>query len=42
VRGHAISPQAVERAIRLSQDKYCGVMASVKAEIRATFRIEQE
>ena len=42
VRGREIAPQAVERAIRLSQEKYCGVMASVKTEIRATYRIEQE
>jgi putative redox protein len=41
VRGHDLSPQAVERAVRLSQEKYCGVMASLKAKIEATFRIEE-
>ena len=40
VRGHAISPEAVARAIELSQTKYCSVMASLKAEIVTSFRIE--
>lgn len=40
VRGHAIAPEAVARAIELSQTKYCSVMASLKAEIVTSFRIE--
>ncbi|MHB1354742.1 MAG: OsmC family protein [Anaerolineae bacterium] len=40
VRGHAIAPEAVARAIELSQTKYCSVMGSLKAEIITSFRIE--
>jgi len=42
VRGHGVAPEAVERAIELSQTKYCGVTASLNAEISHTYRIEQE
>jgi putative redox protein len=41
VRGHAIAPEAVARAIELSQTRYCSVMGSLKAEIITTYRIEQ-
>jgi putative redox protein len=41
VRGQGLSPQAVERAVRLSQTKYCGVIASLKTEVQATYRVEE-
>jgi len=40
VRGHAIAPDAVARSIELSVTKYCSVIASLKAEIVTSFRIE--
>lgn len=42
VRGHDISPTAVERSIELSQTQYCGVTASLKSEIVNSYRIESE
>lgn len=42
VRGYAITPEAVARAIELSQTKYCAVMASLKAEILTSYRLEPE
>jgi putative redox protein len=42
VRGHAIVPEAVARAIELSQTKYCSVMASLKAEIVTSYQVESE
>lgn len=41
VTGSDISPQAVEEAIRLSEEKYCSVGAMVKqsAELHTTFEI---
>lgn len=42
VRGWGVSPEAVERAIKLSQTKYCSVTANVNAEIVYTYRIEEE
>lgn len=36
----SVTPQAVERAINLSQERYCGVKASLKTEILTTYRIE--
>lgn len=42
VRGVGVSPQAVERAIDLSQTKYCGVMASLKTEFHSSYRIEPD
>jgi len=42
VRGRDVSPEAVARAIELSQTKYCSVAASLNAEIVHTYRIEQE
>ena len=41
VTGNGVSPQAVEDAIRLSEEKYCSVGAMVKmsAEIASTYEI---
>jgi putative redox protein len=43
VKGKNIDPQAVERAIALSQDKYCIVSQTLQhpVEIKATFTIEE-
>lgn len=43
VRGHAMDPQAVDRAIALSQTKYCPVsaMLSKSVTIRCSHRIEE-
>jgi putative redox protein len=41
VSGSDVSLQAVERAVRLSQEKYCGVIASLKTKLEATCRIEE-
>ena len=37
--GNDIKPSAVEQAIRLSETKYCGAMASLNAEFETTYRI---
>ena len=37
--GKDIKPTAVEQAIRLSETKYCGAMASLNAEFETTYRI---
>ena len=37
--GNDIKPTAVEQAIRLSESKYCGAMASLNAEFETTYRI---
>ena len=42
VRGHGVSETAVARSIELSQTKYCGVTATLNAEIVATYRIEED
>jgi putative redox protein len=44
VRGRNISPQAVERAIELSETKYCSASANLKPTSRITtrYRIEEE
>ena len=44
VRGKGISATAVEHAVQLSTDKYCGVAATVRptAEIVTSFEIQQE
>ena len=36
VRGYDVAPEAVARAIELSQTKYCSVTASLNAEIVTT------
>jgi putative redox protein len=38
--GHALSPTAVEDAIRLSDTKYCSVFAMLKATVEITSRFE--
>lgn len=44
VRGRQIDPAAVERAIELSETKYCSATANLsgKSRIRTRFRIEEE
>ncbi len=42
VRGWDVSPEAVIRAIELSQEKYCGVRGSLNSEVVYTYRIEPE
>lgn len=42
VRGFGVSPQAVARAIELSETKYCSVAASLNAEIVTSYRVEEE
>ncbi|MGI6367687.1 MAG: OsmC family protein [Anaerolineae bacterium] len=42
LRGKNLSEAAVARAVELSRTKYCGVMASLKAEIITTFRIQEQ
>lgn len=42
VRGRQVSEASVARAVRLSETKYCGVMASLKARITTSYRIEEE
>jgi putative redox protein len=44
VRGHAVSEQAVARAIELSDTKYCSVAASLRgsAEIVTSYEIVEE
>ncbi len=43
VRGHGVDPKAIERAIELSETKYCSVAGMLKkaANITTTFRIEE-
>jgi putative redox protein len=44
VHGKGISEHAVEHAVQLSTDKYCGVIASLRptAEITATWEIHED
>ncbi len=41
VQGHSVDPKAVERAIELSRDKYCGAAATLRhtAQIHYDYRI---
>ncbi|MGI6379171.1 MAG: OsmC family protein [Anaerolineae bacterium] len=41
VTGHGIPESAVERAIELSQTKYCGATASLNAEIDYTYEVRE-
>jgi putative redox protein len=41
VTGHEIPAAAVERAIELSQTKYCGATASLNAEIGYTYEVRE-
>jgi putative redox protein len=36
VQGAGVNPQAVERAVRLSQDKYCAVFATLRDAVELT------
>jgi len=40
VWGNGVDPKAVERAIRLTEDKYCSVYATLKAAVELTSRVE--
>lgn len=40
VRGRGVDPRAVERAVELSETKYCSVSAMLAASARITSRIE--
>jgi putative redox protein len=40
--GKEIKPKALEQAIRLSETKYCGAMASLNADFKTTYRIVDE
>jgi putative redox protein len=42
VRGQGVTRKAVERAIHLSETRYCPVMNSLKARISSSFRIVEE
>ena len=44
VKGHSIAPEAVSQAIRLSDEKYCSVAATIRpgAEIVTTFQIIED
>jgi putative redox protein len=43
VHGHAVDPKAIERAIELSETKYCSVAGMLKkaATITTTFRVQE-
>ena len=43
VRGHGVDPKAIERAIELSETKYCSVAGMLKkaANVTTTFRVEE-
>jgi putative redox protein len=40
--GHDIPPQAVERAIELSETKYCSAIASLNARFEHSYRIVED
>jgi putative redox protein len=40
--GHDIQPQAVERAIELSEKKYCSAIASLNAQFEHSYRIVED
>ena len=44
VRGHAVKPAAVERAVKLSVDTYCSATAMLKPHVEIThdWRIEED
>jgi putative redox protein len=43
VKGKGIKPAALERAIHLSEEKYCSISAMIRdvAKIKSTYRIEE-
>ena len=44
LRGHDLSPEAIERSIELAEDKYCAVKSTIAATVEVThsYRIEEE
>ena len=40
VQGHNIDPEAVQRAIQLSEEKYCPVMGMLRASVNLHSRYE--
>jgi len=42
VSGRDIRPPAVEQAIRLSETKYCGAIASLNARVQTAYRIVED
>ena len=44
LRGHNLDPRRVQRAIELSETKYCSVAATIsgRARLTSTFRIEED
>ena len=40
ISGTDLNPSGIQQAIELSENKYCGAMASLKADITHTFRME--
>jgi len=38
VTGHNIDPNAVEKAAKLSFDKYCGVINTLKPTVKITYK----
>lgn len=44
VRGEGLDPEAVDRAIELSRDRYCPVIATVRptAEVLTSYEVEQD
>lgn len=40
VRGRGVSPDALEEAVRLSEEKYCSLHHSLRPDIRFTKRLE--
>lgn len=41
VKGHDVQEQAVARSVELSQEKYCGVTATLNAEVVYSYRVEE-
>jgi putative redox protein len=43
VRGHNVDPKAIERAIELSESKYCSVMGTLRKapNVATTYRVEE-
>jgi len=39
LKGTGIKPKAVERAIELSENKYCSAIASINAEVTSSYKI---
>lgn len=39
VRGHGLSPQAVEQAVAISEEKYCSVRATLEGKVELTRQV---